>query len=130
MNRRALTSLQLTAAVLLLGCASKWESDKEQMEARVAAGPLASGDPSSCLAAGASAPPPIATTTDASASHAKCPSIMAFGMTIQPCCTPDNQCGADGTAMGFGCTALGDPMFRMIAGPNVPAPQTCDGMPP
>ena len=38
------------------------------------------------------------------------------------------RCGADGTAMGFGCTDLGDAMFRMIAGEGVPAAQTCDGM--
>jgi hypothetical protein len=53
---------------------------------------------------------------------------MAFGMAVQPCCTPDNHCGADGTAMGFGCTDLGDAMFRMIAGDGVPPAQTCDGM--
>lgn len=64
-------------------------------------------------------------TADAS----MCPSVMAFGMTIQPCCTSENHCGADGSAMGFGCTDLGDAMFRMIAGSGVPPAQTCDGMP-
>jgi hypothetical protein len=85
--------------------------------------------PPMSVGGGGSSAPASDESSSGDADASKCPSVMAFGMTIQPCCTAENHCGADGSAMGFGCSDLGDPMFRMIAGAGVPAAQTCDGMP-
>jgi hypothetical protein len=75
------------------------------------------------------APTPAVSDTSATAVEFEgCPKSMIGPIMIMPCCTSDNHCGADGSAVGMGCQDLASPTFRMLA-TNPPPPQTCDGEP-
>jgi len=61
----------------------------------------------------------------------RCPVVMSsLPVPLISCCTADNMCGLDGSALGMGCvdfgTVAGGPLGMILM---VPAPVTCDGMP-
>jgi hypothetical protein len=98
----------------------------------MAVGMPSGGAPSQQSSGGGAAPPagamPSGGTTTVVLDD-RCPSFELFpGMTAMGCCTADNHCGADGSAMGYGCTDLANEMFRSLF-PKTPPPQTCDGKP-
>ena len=57
-----------------------------------------------------------------------CPKVSLGTLILQPCCTADNHCGGDASALGYGCVALENPTFRSSL-TNPPEPMTCDGKP-
>jgi hypothetical protein len=102
-HARAIILSTLVFAVISTCCASKWETDKNL-------------------------PIDAANGGGAMGASTGCPKTNLGGMILEPCCTVDNQCGADSSAVGLGCKALDDRMFRAIA-TNPPPPQSCDGKP-
>jgi len=57
--------------------------------------------------------------------HPGCPLIMLMSFMIPSCCTPEGQCGIDGSAFMRGCTSLEAATTMAMGFIELPAPAAC-----